>query len=222
MDQSKRCRKCDVVKSLDGFHRQASSKDGRQPYCRECNSRVAAQKKTARKAVDPEFVEHLRQYRAGHYQDHREEQKAAARAWREANPARVAATQAAYLVNHPERRADTHRRYREANADKRREAFRAWAQANPEMSRIRQQRRRAHKRSVLTVPFSVDQLSSRLAYFGGRCWMCGDAASTLDHVKPISLGGAHVLANLRPACGACNSRKQARWFGVAGLHKFIK
>ncbi|MGX7727586.1 HNH endonuclease [Rhodococcus sp. 5G237] len=34
---------------------------------------------------------------------------------------------------------------------------------------------------------------------------------TVDHVKPINKGGPHMLANLRPACGPCNSRKRDQW-----------
>jgi 5-methylcytosine-specific restriction endonuclease McrA len=43
------------------------------------------------------------------------------------------------------------------------------------------------------------------------CWMCGGDADTVDHVKPLSKGGAHILANLRSACQSCNSSKGATW-----------
>ena len=32
-------------------------------------------------------------------------------------------------------------------------------------------------------------------------------ADTLDHVTPLSKGGAHVIENLVPACRPCNSSK---------------
>ncbi|UXA19558.1 HNH endonuclease [Mycobacterium sp. SMC-4] len=41
--------------------------------------------------------------------------------------------------------------------------------------------------------------------------MCGAAWSTIDHVKPIAAGGAHMLCNLRPMCGSCNPSKGAKW-----------
>ncbi|WP_349257835.1 HNH endonuclease [Iamia sp.] len=41
--------------------------------------------------------------------------------------------------------------------------------------------------------------------------MCGVEADSIDHVKPLSKGGAHMLSNLRPSCRSCNSRKGARW-----------
>jgi 5-methylcytosine-specific restriction endonuclease McrA len=43
------------------------------------------------------------------------------------------------------------------------------------------------------------------ARWGHVCWRCGAYAGTVDHVVPVILGGGHDLANLRPACGRCNS-----------------
>lgn len=78
-----------------------------------------------------------------------------------------------------------------------------WARNTP--------RRRARKLAAPSIPFTDRQLDARLAYFGNRCWMCGAAADSIDHVKPLAKGGAHMLANLRPACASCNARKGARW-----------
>jgi 5-methylcytosine-specific restriction endonuclease McrA len=38
-----------------------------------------------------------------------------------------------------------------------------------------------------------------------RCYRCGGYATTADHIRPLSAGGSHDLANLRPACRRCNS-----------------
>jgi 5-methylcytosine-specific restriction endonuclease McrA len=83
-------------------------------------------------------------------------------------------------------------------------------------------RRRARKKSAPSHPYTSDQMAQRIAYWGDKCWMCGGAYEALDHVIPLSRGGADCLANLRPACGSCNSRKHNKWFGVAGLHQFVK
>lgn len=52
---------------------------------------------------------------------------------------------------------------------------------------------------------------ARWAYYGGRCWMCGQVADTWDHVKPRSRGGPDLASNLRPACFPCNMRKGPAW-----------
>ncbi|MFZ3557121.1 HNH endonuclease [Streptomyces sp. BH055] len=51
----------------------------------------------------------------------------------------------------------------------------------------------------------------------GLCVYCGSrSAITLDHVIPLSRGGAHNSSNLVPSCTPCNEEKQARtpveWF----------
>jgi 5-methylcytosine-specific restriction endonuclease McrA len=49
-----------------------------------------------------------------------------------------------------------------------------------------------------------------------QCAYCGDAADTLDHVKPRHKGGATVTSNLVPACRPCNRKKGSeewqQWF----------
>lgn len=73
-------------------------------------------------------------------------------------------------------------------------------------------RRRAKARSLPTIPFTREQLEQRVEYYGGKCWICGEADyEHMDHVKPISKGGAHMLSNLRPACAACNLSKFNKW-----------
>lgn len=64
----------------------------------------------------------------------------------------------------------------------------------------------------IVIEFTADEKALRFALWGGRCWMCGiEAATQEDHVKPISKGGSHCLANLRPICHSCNSSKGGRW-----------
>lgn len=83
-------------------------------------------------------------------------------------------------------------------------------------------RRRAVRKNARTIAYSPESLWQRMAYFGHKCWMCGGAFEAVDHVIPLTKGGAECLANLRPACRSCNSRKHNKWFGVARLHQFIK
>ncbi|SEP29621.1 HNH endonuclease [Trujillonella endophytica] len=75
--------------------------------------------------------------------------------------------------------------------------------------------RNAARRASLesrTIPFTAAQRAQRWEMWAGRCWICGISdASEEDHVKPVSKGGWHCLANLRPICGPCNSSKNDRW-----------
>lgn len=96
------------------------------------------------------------------------------------------------------------------------ESGRRWVAANPDRRVISEGRRRAAKRRSGTMRITREQIASRMAYFGNRCWMCRGPFEQIDHVKPISKGGPHILANLRPACAACNQSKSNKWDGVTG------
>ena len=112
------------------------------------------------------------------------------RRWREENPAAAAACTQRYIEKHPERKRASVR----ASSSK----------------------RRALKLATAVVPFTAEQLHLRMSYYGNRCYIrmdgvCTGAFDDVDHVKPLSKGGAHMLSNLRPACEPCNSRKHNRW-----------
>lgn len=123
-----------------------------------------------------------------------------ARRWAKENPERKRATQRAWR-SIPENRA------------KGREAVKKWSQTErgrailTEAARVR----RSRIRNSTVVDFSVEQLQARVDYYGGKCWMCGAEYEHMDHVKPLSRGGAHMLSNLRPACAACNLSKFNKW-----------
>jgi len=42
------------------------------------------------------------------------------------------------------------------------------------------------------------------------CAYCGDPATAVDHIIPLSRGGAHRMSNLAPACMWCNTEKGNR------------
>ncbi len=53
---------------------------------------------------------------------------------------------------------------------------------------------------------SAEYKRNRKAVIGLPCARChADPPSTADHIVPISQGGTHDLANLRPLCSRCNS-----------------
>lgn len=56
---------------------------------------------------------------------------------------------------------------------------------------------------------SAEQLKERVNFFGAKCAYCGGPFNAIDHVIPLSKGGTHWPANLRPACKSCNSHKSA-------------
>jgi 5-methylcytosine-specific restriction endonuclease McrA len=137
--------------------------------------------------------------------------RARSRAYRAANPEAVKRWKdAEYQRNGEEIRARMRAQY-----DRDREGWKAavlaWARANPQMVNERNRRYRARKAKATIGIVTPALLEAKLAYWGNRCWMCGDDPDTWDHVKPLNKGGPHMLANLRPACWSCNSSKSDRW-----------
>ncbi|MFI5823750.1 HNH endonuclease [Streptomyces rishiriensis] len=153
----KRCAACQAVKSLDEFHVDRGSRDGRRSRCRPCVKR---------------------------YDDTR-------RALRNTRAREVyAADPAAKLAK------TTHHR-----------------RENPDQGDLK--RRLAKGGGKIVGDVTPESLAAMRLGYDNACFICKVSfeQTTLhgDHYKPIANGGDHGLANLRPLCGACNHRKQARW-----------
>jgi 5-methylcytosine-specific restriction endonuclease McrA len=70
------------------------------------------------------------------------------------------------------------------------------------------------------VPYRARASLTRRAVFARdewTCQYCGKTAENVDHVIPRSLGGEHVWENVVASCRRCNSRKENRLAGQAGL-----
>ena len=146
------------------------------------------------------------------------------KAYRQANAAQISERKAAYYAKNREAVLASCRIYSAANSAKKTQAAQEWAARNPERAsknwRRGAVRRRARLAESSIVPFTQEQLEQRLAYYGNRCYLrldcCIDQADHIDHVKPISKGGPHILSNLRPACQPCNQSKSNKWPYILG------
>lgn len=194
MDQCKTCARCKIAKPRDQFGAGKKWSDGLFPYCRECKRAADRASHAKHKLIrNAAMREHYRANRdaylvraAVQYQLDREAKKRQAVAWAQANPARrLAIRQASFR--------------------------KAWT-ADPE--RFREQWRKRHaaiRRGCAIYPFTTAQLAAKVVYWGDRCWVCSGPWDSIDHVKPLAKQGPHMLANLRPICTPCNTRKRDRW-----------
>lgn len=126
------------------------------------------------------------------------------------------AAQVRYRSKDPERIRELNRqkakRLYDRDPEKHRRRAADYARRNPVKRREAEARRRARKAGTQISPITMRQLEGRLAMFSGRCWICRVSEwEVWDHVKPLSRGGAHILANLRPACAPCNQQKYNKW-----------
>jgi len=209
------CSKCKQDLLREQFSRLAAGKDGLQPKCKDCV-------KAYRVARIGEFRERDRQYRERNREAINAKQRetygrdpekvlAANRQWAAANKEKVAAGSRDYYIRNRTELLAYYKSWAAANRDKRREYVRRYNARHPEVHRSVVARIRARRAGVDLLHFSADQLFERMAYYGFKCWMCRGKFEHIDHVKPLSKGGPHLLVNLRPACASCNAKKYNHW-----------
>lgn len=185
----KQCRRCHATKTIDQFPPSKKNADGLFSYCRVC-------KRASDRASHAKHREARSASQAARYAVNPEPAKARSRARYNADPARWKAEAVAWV---------------KANPEKKRAASSAWQKRNPDIRRENVRRRYARRKGAVAVIFTKAQLEQRMAYWGNRCWLCGGPRQSIDHVKPLSKGGAHMLCNLRPVCWTCNSSKSDKW-----------
>jgi len=67
------------------------------------------------------------------------------------------------------------------------------------------------KRRIFPRIHTNEEWEDKKQEYDNKCFYCGKATKlTKDHVIPIILGGSDDIGNIVPACGHCNSKKQAR------------
>lgn len=181
------CRRCREQKEESAFKKRSSSKTGYVSTCKSCAA----------------------EYSKRYYEEHRTERLVYAQGHRRAHPVRVSqAKKAAYNKNKPHYR-ELNQLWKEANPERKIEIDRLWRLNNPERRYEAEKRRRLKISKHRLDPKLVEQ---KIDYWGRKCWMCKTSPyQSLDHVKPLNKGGAHMLCNIRPACLKCNSSKSDKW-----------
>jgi len=84
----------------------------------------------------------------------------------------------------------------------------AYNKANKHKRTLAMSKRRARqKQNGVFVIHDYEILAIQRA----NCFYCGNPGGEVDHVIPLSRGGAHSIGNLVPACRSCNSSKNNRF-----------
>jgi 5-methylcytosine-specific restriction endonuclease McrA len=195
----KTCTKCGETKPLEAFNRHRRAKDGRQAHCRECFAAYYAANRERTIALSASW-------RASNGERYATNQAA----WYAANRERVAAQNAAWYAANRERAAATDAAYRAANPEREAARQAAWRKANPEKDQEKRSRRRARLLGA-DATLTAEQWHARLALWNYACAVCGSASDLhMDHIVPLSRGGAHTAENVWPLCARHNLSKGAR------------
>lgn len=198
----KACSKCGEGKPLGEYYSRGN-------VCKECTRArqraYDAKPNPARKEAQARWREanrdRLRANAKAHYEDNKDRHRESALRWSRENP---------------EYYREYNKKWYAANREKRKQQIADyWAQhpeRRAELNRLKESERRARMAGNLSIPFTPEQLAARVAVYGGICWICrANPGVEIDHVKPTTAGGPHMLANLRPACRSCNASKSDTW-----------
>lgn len=192
LDESfwKRCSKCEALKPRQEFWKYAQGSDGLQSRCKSCSKSCAA----ASHAENPGL------------------KKARAAAYYAANQADVLARTASWRRRNPEKKREYAEKWHASNPEKARASVIAYQLNNPDASRIRLNNRRAKQQA------NGGELSKGLAVKlfklqKGKCPCCARPLGRdyhMDHIIPLSKGGANTYENMQLLRKRCNLQKQAK------------
>jgi 5-methylcytosine-specific restriction endonuclease McrA len=135
-----------------------------------------------------------------------EKSRANARAYYEAHKSECLESAKAWQTAHPDKVIAAKTKWRLSNVEKQRAATNRWQKEHRLENNVKAGRHRARKFGAVGF-HTPEQLAARISYYGNRCAYCGAAYESVDHVIPLARGGSNWPANLRPACGFCNSSK---------------
>ena len=127
--ETKKCTKCNIVKTIDQFGKEKKGKYGVQSFCKVCKAEIRKEQYEKNKVTE---IEYGKQYR----KDNQEKEKARAKRYRELNPEKVKESQ---------------NKYREANPEKVKERRENWAMANKELINQHSKSHRDTRREFLDI-----------------------------------------------------------------------
>ena len=132
-------------------------------------------------------------------------------AYRETHRQERRALTAAYALSHRAEKRASSMAYRQANPEKARAVVVAWKKAHPEKARDY-----THRHHIRLLDGFVEKIDIAVLVErdGGYCGIChkkvAEAERSIDHVLPVSKGGAHSYANTRLAHLRCNQARGNR------------
>ena len=185
---SKICSRCKKEKLASEFDKMSRNRDGLKEHCKSCRST---------EFIENYYKNHERSKKKSrenglkHYYKNKEKILRKKREWRKANPGK----------------GKNYNSWHSRNPEESKKKHRAWLKEHKEATIRYTSKRRMNIKKATIIEFTGDQLNQRMSVFGNKCAYCGGIFQHIDHVIPLSRGGYHCLANLRPACAHCNLSK---------------
>lgn len=200
---TKICTKCNVEKHVSEYSKRKDVKDGLQSVCKQCAATYSRQHYTENKEI-------IREKQQVYRSENPDKIKLRNAHYNANNSDKINERVARYRSNNSDKISEYHKHYYNENKEKIQRQQREYIISNPDKVLIKNNRRRARKQNA-AGNCDVIKLNNRKAVYGNKCYLCGDEATAIDHVKPLLNGGSNWPANLRPICWSCNSSKGAKW-----------
>ena len=202
----KRCSKCGATKPLEEFSHWAKAKDGLNCHCKACAAAYAKAYTARRIARDAKKLA--------------ENPDATKRCSK--------CKEIKSLLDFNKGQGQCKQCINEYNQlpsvmARNRERQNAYQHANLDQTRARRHGYEIKRRRRLEVVYNGDFTNIDWEIlkqtYAGRCAYCGESPDILEmeHVVPLSQGGAHTIENIVPACRHCNAVKRARTPEEAGM-----
>jgi len=224
----KRCPTCGLAKFVTEFSKNKCTKDGLHGQCKTCNKQYRIEHKT-------EIAAHCRQYNQEHkteiaacckqyHQKHETELTAYNKQYCQSHKAEIAAYGKRYKQDHKVEMSAYYKRYRIDHKTEIAAYLKRYRQteAGKNANRKSLHKRRALKINTTIKDFNPNEVFKRDNY---RCQLCGKKTRpdyknryhplypNLDHIVPLSLGGAHTKENTQCLCRQCNTQKHSNGKG---------
>jgi len=126
------------------------------------------------------------------------------RKYRKRHPKKAQASVKAWIDKHPDYEKERAKRRYAADPKKRNESAKRWEIKYPDKHKALRKKyykqRYALRKNGLTAQERKELLKTPCVY-------CGEPATEIDHILPISRGGNNIKENLAPACRSCNASK---------------
>lgn len=192
---------------------------------------ILAARERERRQREGDKINAARRERRENDVEYRDRQRATHKASRDRYPERIAARNRAYYEANKESLSAAERLRRAENIDRYLAREKAWRDNNRDRIKAYNQEyyeANSHKwvaarakRQQIIDSFPPVNRREILERDGGQCRCCGTALTVrtfeLDHIVPLSLGGAHERYNLQALCRPCNRRKWANLEGQVSL-----
>ncbi len=227
------CTKCGIEQPHSEFYSDRTRKDGLFPQCKTCHkayskayrnsehgkawNKAYFQSERGKAAVQKFLVsDKATQWRYAYNRSEKARaygvvyrrtaaRKAAIERYKASGKATAIAK--AYWKKHREKLSKKSQQYYEYNKDQIKFNAKRWRHQNRAKRYIYEKRRKAQV-LLHNESFTSAQWEELCARYGHRCLACGEQGPlTVDHVIPLSKGGANDISNIQPLCGSCNSKK---------------